>query len=73
MGRVWQEHGKGETDSKEEGKVGCQGKGSPRARVKAGLQMEEITKDRCIHSLENRVFHELQVNNLWLMHKNIGT
>lgn len=53
--------------------MGCQGKGSPRARVKAGLQMEEITKDRCIHSLENRVFHELQVNNLWLMHKNIGT
>lgn len=35
--------------------------------------MEEITKNKGILSLEIRAFGELQVNNVWVTHKNIGT
>lgn len=45
----------------------------PQARFKVRIQMEEITKNRGIESLENRVVGELQVNDMWLMHKNIET
>ena len=51
------------------------GRGStvPQARFKLGIQTDEITKHRDIESLENRVLGELQVNDMWLVHKNIKT